>query len=150
MTRGEFDIDIQSEHVKQASNLGQPVSYAVWFIAAQQATRAGHGPQGNVSSFLRYTLHSEDVDKYACLIADPYYVPFEENKLTPLNQAHLEEEMTRLQPALRASYKNYRFEPKSPFGFDASDSKCCYACGIFIDSTKDHHRCTVRPDCHCH
>ena len=146
LTRGEFDLDVNGEHIKQAAHLCRTVSYAVWFIAARQATRAGHGPQGNLSSFLRYTLYSEDADMYANLIADPYYVPFEESKLTPLHQLTLEQETTRLKYPLRASYKNYRFKPKTPFGMDHSRPKCCPICGLYTDP-KYKHRCTVQPDC---
>jgi hypothetical protein len=143
--RGPFDIN-GDEHVRQTAHLSRTVSYAVWFIAARLATRAGHGPQGNVSSFLRYTLFSGDADKYKNLLVDPYYVPYEENMLNPLEQNILEQETARLQTALKASYKDYRFKPETPFSPLAPETRCCPTCGIFVNSTKTH-ECKVVAGC---
>ena len=108
LTGGPFDID-EDVHVYQVSHISRAVSYAVWFIVAKLASRAGLDSQGNISSFLRYTLFLEDADKYANLIADPYYVPYEEVTLSPLHQNNLDHEATRLETVLRLAYKNYRF-----------------------------------------
>ena len=143
--RGPFDIN-GDEHVRQTAHLSRTVSYAVWFIAARLATRAGHGPQGNISSFLRYTLFSGDADKYKNLLVDPYYVPYEENMLNPLDQNILEQETARLQTALKASYKDYRFKPEPPFSPLAPETRCCPTCGIFVNSTKIH-KCKVVAGC---
>jgi hypothetical protein len=146
LTGGPFDID-EDVHVYQVSHISQAVSYAVWFIVAKLASRAGLDSQGNISSFLRYTLFLEDADKYANLIADPYYVPYEEVTLSPLHQNNLDHEATRLETVLRIAYKNYRFRPNTPFGFDDSDSPCCQACGVFVNRTRPStHHCSVKPD----
>ena len=145
---GTFDID-SDVHVYQVAHLSRAVAYAVWFIVAKLATRAGLDSSGNISSFLRYTLFLEDADKYANLIADPYYVPFEEVTLSPLHQENLERESARLEVALRKAYKNYRFRPKVPFGFDTSPSPCCQACGIFVNPTRPStHTCSIKMGCY--
>ena len=145
---GTFDID-HDVHVCQVAHLSRAVAYAVWFTVAKLATRAGLDSSGNISSFLRYTLFLEDADKYANLIADPYYVPFEEVTLSPLHQENLDRETARLEVALRKAYKNYRFRPKVPFGLDGSLSPCCMACGIFVNPTRPHtHTCSIRAECY--
>jgi hypothetical protein len=145
LPRGPFDLNAD-EHVKQASHISRTVSYAVWFIAARFATRAGLRPQDNISSFLRYTLFNGDTNKYEGLIADPYYVPYDENQLTPLDQLTLEQETVRLQTALKASNKDYRFKPEQPFNPIAPESRCCLTCGVFVNRTKTH-ECKVVAGC---
>ena len=82
---GAFDIE-EDVHVCQVSHLSWSVAYAVWFVVAKLASRAGLDLKGSISSFLRYTLFLDDADKYANLIPYPYYVPYEEVTLSPLHQ----------------------------------------------------------------
>ena len=145
ITRGSFDAD-SDEHVKQAAHLTRTVSYGVWFTAVSFATAAGLGTNANLSSFLRYTLFFEDADKYERLIADPYYVPYEDIVLKPLDQHLLETETARMQTVLRACFKNYRFRPVEPFSPVPPDTKCCKSCGVFFSNTTDHN-CIVKPTC---
>ncbi len=112
--QGAFELN-DDTHVKNVAQYARTVAYAVWFVTARFATKAGLTSSGNVSSFLRYALFSEDADRYRNLIADPYYVPYEEISLTPLDQHNLDLEAPRLASAQRYAFKNYRFKPEHVF-----------------------------------
>jgi len=147
LTKGLFTPN-EDEHVRNAAHHGRTVSYAVWFVVARLASRAGLTPEGNISSFLRYALFSEDVDMYRNLISDPYYVPVEELSLTPLDQRTLDQESARLNQVMTHSYKNYRFKADKPFDPIAPETQCCRTCGLYSRPDKrKSHKCNVKPTC---
>ena len=147
LTKGSFNPNAD-EHVRNAAHHGRTVSYAVWFVVARFASRAGLTPEGNISSFLRYALFSEDVDVYRNLVSDPYYVPIEELSLTPLDQRILDQESARLKQTMVHSYKNYRFRADQPFDPVAPETQCCRTCGLYLRQDKrKSHKCNVKPTC---
>jgi hypothetical protein len=147
ITKGAFDLN-DDAHVRRAAHYARTVAYATWFITARFATRAGLTSSGNVSSFLRYALFVEDADRYRKLIADPYYVPYEEISLTPLDQHNLDLEAPRLASAQRYAFKNYRFKPEHVFDPVVPETACCRSCGLFVDAkSKRPHKCYVKAPC---
>ncbi len=102
-------------HVKNVAQYSRTLAYSVWFVTARFATITGLTSSKNVSSFLRYTLFSEDADRYRNLIADPYYVPYEEITLNPLDKHSLDQKASQLASAQCHAFKNYRFIPEHVF-----------------------------------
>jgi hypothetical protein len=134
--------------MRNATHHRGTVSYAVWFVVACFASRAGLTTEGNISSFLRYTLFSKDVNVYRNLVSDPYYVPIEELNLTPLDQRILDQESARLKQTTVHSYKNYRFRADQPFDPVAPETQCCCTCGLYLPQDKrKSHKCNVQPTC---
>jgi hypothetical protein len=145
--QGPFELN-DDMHVKNVAQYLRTVAYAVWFIAAHFATKAGLTSSRNVTSFLRYALFSEDADMYRNLIADPHYVSYEEITLNPLDKHNLHQEASHLASAQRHAFKNYRFKSEHVFDSDGPESACCCSCGLFVDpKSKKPHKCYVKVPC---
>jgi hypothetical protein len=82
LVQGLFKLN-DDTHVKNVAHHSRTVAYAMWFVAACFATKAGLTSWGNISSFLRYALFVEDVHRYCNLVEDAYYMPYDEIKLNP-------------------------------------------------------------------
>ena len=144
--QGHFD-ETKPEHVCYAAYNVRAITYGVWLVAARMARRAGLGPAANISGYMRYALFSEHKDKYAELLIDPYYVPFEENHLTPADRIRLDLETEKLQGTLDQTLKKFRAKFETPFvPLIAVNKQLCRTCGTFLKPSVKH-RCVIKAKC---
>ena len=83
-------VDLSNlNHVRTNSLFAPTLTYGVWLVASKLPEKAGLLSSSNISRYMRYAIFSEQREKYKQLLADPYYVPYEENDLLPLRQSEL-------------------------------------------------------------
>ena len=153
----KYDLgpDVQSDvtditnddHVRSAATNARALAYGVWLVAARLAQQANLTAVANISGYMRFALFSELDDKYLQSLADPYYVPLDENYLSPAHKADLEEVLRVYKPVHTKALKTSRprfLKPFQPLNLDFHLN--CLTCGIFIKPGSCH-TCKVTPGC---
>ncbi len=81
-------------------------------------------------------------------IADPYFVPFDEITLNPLDQHTLDQETDCPSLAMYLAFQNYRFKSEHVFDPMVPEPVCCRNCGLYVDPwASSIHKCYVKASC---
>ena len=126
-------VDLSNlNHVRTNALFARALTYGVWLVASKLAKKAGLSSSANISGYMRYAIFSEQREKYKQLLADPYYVPFDENDLSPLHQSELNTAKATYMPVHKRTTKKYRPRFIKPFeALLAEEDKSCTICGYF-------------------
>ena len=127
-------IDIQNDdHVRTVATYSRAIAYGVWLVAARLAKTAGLTSAANISGYMRFALFSESKDGYRQLLADPYYVPLDENYLSPLHQSELDAVLNKYQSVQRRTMRTIRPRFVKPFTPLLTDTQMnCLTCGVYV------------------
>ena len=123
-------------------------AYGIWLVAARIAQEADLGPDTNISGYMSYAIvgllgGSKKEDK--SLLDDPYYLPIQENWLSPLHQRHLETSRELLVDQSIGTSNNHKQEYIGPFHeYKETKEIACRLCGYFM---KQGHRCSITLTC---
>ena len=142
----KFDLT-NEHHIRTNALFARALTYGVWLVASKLAEKAGLSSSANISGYMRYAIFSELREKYKQQIADPYYVPYNENDLSPLHLAELNAANQTYMPVHRRTSKKYRPRFTKPFDIlSKGEDKGCSICGYFSKPGVPH-KCRVKPNC---
>ena len=135
------------DHLRTVATNARAIAYGVWLVALRLVQRAELSAAANISGYMRFALFSELEDGYRQLTADPYYVPLDENYLSPTHQADLDEVLRVYRPVHSRALKTFRprfLKPFQPMVLDLHLN--CMTCSLFVKPGTSH-ECKVTPNC---
>ena len=141
-------VDLSNDnHVRTNALFARSLTYGLWLVASKLAEKAGLSSSSNISGYMRYAIFSEQEEKYKLTKSDPYYVPLDENNLSPLHQRELRSASRIYMPVHSKIIKKYRPRFIKPFGaLLTEEDQRCKICGYF-SKPGILQKCRVKPHC---
>ena len=95
-----------------------------------------------------YAIFSEIPDHFLKLIADPYFVRFEDNDLSPRHRQDVDFSWTKYKPVYNKTMRKHRPRFQQPFlPLLTEIVKNCTSCCVFIKPGTQHRCCIKDPEC---